>query len=125
MPADGAVLRSRNAHVNEALMTGEPFPVEKRSEPCNAKTPAEAFNAMFAGTSVVSGEAAMLVVATASDTRFGGIAAALAGGEAPSALERGLHRLGLLYGSRFFLSSLFFLSISPSAVRPSNRSSSQ
>jgi P-type Mg2+ transporter len=27
VPADGVVLQSRNAHVNEALMTGEPYPV--------------------------------------------------------------------------------------------------
>jgi Mg2+-importing ATPase len=77
VPADGAVLHSRNAHVNEALMTGEPFPVEKRAELCDAKMPAEAFNALFAGTSMVSGEATLLVVATGSATRFGGIAAAL------------------------------------------------
>ncbi len=96
VPADGVVLRSRNAHVNEALMTGEPFPAEKRAEPCDAVAPADAFNALFAGTSVVSGEAAMLVVATGPNTRFGGIAAALAAGEPPSALERGIHRLGLL-----------------------------
>ena len=77
VPADGVVLDSRNAHVNEALMTGEPFPTEKRAGPCDATAPAEAFNALFAGTSVVSGEATMLVIATGGATRFGGIAAAL------------------------------------------------
>ena len=38
----------------------------------------------------------MLVVATGSATRFGGIAAALAEAEPPSAFERGMRRLGLL-----------------------------
>jgi P-type Mg2+ transporter len=47
VPADGALLQSRNMHVNEALMTGEPFPVEKRAEPCQAETPADALNAGY------------------------------------------------------------------------------
>jgi Mg2+-importing ATPase len=89
VPADGLVLQSRNAHVSEALMTGEPYPAEKRAGACDAAVPADAFNALFAGTSLVSGEATMLAVATGSATRFGGIAIALAGNEQPSAFERG------------------------------------
>lgn len=96
VPADGVVIECRNAHANEALMTGEAFPTEKRAGDCNAGIPAEAFNALFAGTSIVSGEAIMLVVATGIATRFGGISVALAASEAPSAFERGIHRLGLL-----------------------------
>jgi Mg2+-importing ATPase len=96
VPADGVIVASRNLHVNEALMTGEPYPVDKRAGDCAATEPADAVNALFAATSVVSGEATMLVVATGRATRFGGIAASLAGAEAPSAFERGIHRLGLL-----------------------------
>jgi len=96
VPADGIMLDGRNTHVNEALMTGEPYPVEKRAGDCDAIEPANAFNALFAGTSVVNGEATMAVVATGLATRFGGIAAALANAEPPSAFERGIHRLSLL-----------------------------
>lgn len=96
VPADGVVISSRNAHVNEAVMTGEPYPTEKRSGICGAKAAAEAFNALFAGTSVVSGEALMLAVATGPSTRFGAIASELEGNERPSALERETHRLGML-----------------------------
>jgi Mg2+-importing ATPase len=96
VPADGVVLASRDAHANEALLTGEPFPVEKRPGPCLSEAPAEAFAALFGGTALVSGEATMLVVATGSRTRFGGIAAALRSDEPPTAFERGLHALGLL-----------------------------
>nr|WP_068012805.1 magnesium-translocating P-type ATPase [Rhodoplanes sp. Z2-YC6860] len=96
VPADGIVISSRNAHANEALMTGEPFPTEKRAGSCDAMAPADAFNALFAGTSLVSGEAMMLVVATGRATRFGGIAAALAADQTTSAFVRGIHRLGLL-----------------------------
>lgn len=96
VPADGVVLESRAAHANEALLTGEPFPVEKRPGPSDAATPADAFNALFGGTPLVSGEAIMLVVATGSQTRFGGIAAALASQEPPSAFERSMQALGAL-----------------------------
>jgi Mg2+-importing ATPase len=96
VPADGIVLDSRAAHTNEALLTGEPFPVEKRPGPSDATTPAEAFNALFGGTALVSGEAIMLVIATGARTRFGGIAAALRLEEPPTAFERGLHSLGVL-----------------------------
>lgn len=96
VPADGVVISSRNAHANESVMTGEPYPTEKRGGPCVAETAAEAFNALFAETSIVSGEALMLVVATGPATRFGGIAGELEGNERPSALERETHRLGML-----------------------------
>jgi Mg2+-importing ATPase len=118
VPADGIVLKSRNAHVNEALMTGEPYPAEKRAGVCDAATAADAFNALFAGTSMVSGEATMLVVATGSATRFGGIALALAGNEQPSAFERGIHRLGLLIMRMTIFLTLFVLLVHLAFGRP-------
>ena len=118
VPADGVLLAGRGAHVNEALMTGEPYPVEKRAGDCDATEPAEAFNALFAGTSVVNGEATMLAVATGASTRFGGIAAALASAEPPSAFERGIHRLGLLILRLTVFLVLFVLLVSIAFGRP-------
>ncbi len=118
VPADGVLLAGRGTHVNEALMTGEPYPVEKRAGDCDATEPAEAFNALFAGTSVVNGEATMLAVATGAATRFGGIAAALVGAEPPSAFERGIHRLGLLILRLTFFLVLFVLLVSIAFGRP-------
>jgi Mg2+-importing ATPase len=96
VPADGVVLESRAAHADESLLTGEPYPVEKRPGACDSATPAEAFSALFGGTALVSGEALMLVMETGSRTRFGGIAAALEMTQPPGAFERGVHALGLL-----------------------------
>ena len=96
VPADGVVLESRGAQVNEALLTGEPYPVAKRPGISHGATPAEAANAIFAGTAVVAGAATMLVVATGHATRLGGVAAALAARRPPTAFERGLRSLGLL-----------------------------
>lgn len=96
VPADGIVITSRAGRVNEALLTGEPYPVDKRPGPSNADAPAGAYDALFGGTAVVSGELTMLVAATGQRTTLGGIASALQSDEPPTVFERGLHRLGLL-----------------------------
>ena len=96
VPADGVVLEAGNVQVNEALLTGEPYPVAKRPGPSAGAGPADAFDALFAGTAVVAGAVTMLVVATGHATRLGGVAAALATRRPPTAFERGLHALGLL-----------------------------
>jgi len=118
VPADGIIIESRNAHVNEALMTGEPFPADKRAGICEGTEPADAFNALFAGTSVVAGEATMLVIATGRATRFGGIAAALGAAEPPSAFERGIHRLGMLILRLTIFLVLFVLLVNLAFGRP-------
>lgn len=91
VPADGVALEARDLMVNEALLTGEPYPVAKR--PGDAAGQARA---LFGGTAVVSGTGAMLVLATGGRTRLGGIAAALDAREPPTAFERGVHGLGVL-----------------------------
>ncbi|MDH7974715.1 magnesium-translocating P-type ATPase [Sphingomonas sp. AR_OL41] len=97
VPADGIVLAANSAQANEALLTGEPYPAEKRADPSTAATAmADAHNALFHGTSLIGGTATMLVVATGSRTRFGAIAGSLAGAQPPSAFERGIHQLGFL-----------------------------
>jgi P-type Mg2+ transporter len=83
-----------------------------------AKIQSDANNALFAGTSMVSGEAVMLVVATGGRTRFGGIAAALNVAEPPSSLERGVHRLGLLILRLTVFLVLFVLLVHVAFGRP-------
>ncbi|MDE2437116.1 MAG: magnesium-translocating P-type ATPase [Sphingomonadales bacterium] len=96
VPADGIVIASNGGRVNEALLTGEPYPVDKRPGPSGAADPASAFDALFGGTAVVSGELQMLVAQTGAATMLGTIAAALQTDAPLTAFERGLHRLGLL-----------------------------
>ncbi|WP_232476262.1 magnesium-translocating P-type ATPase [Flavisphingomonas formosensis] len=96
VPADGIVLMSRAAQVNEALLTGEPYPVEKGPGASAQPDVAAARNALFHGSAVIAGSLQMLVVKTGSQTRFGMIAASLAARQPPTAFERGIHRLGIL-----------------------------
>src|SRR5579859_139403 len=66
VPADARLLESRDLYVNQALLTGEPYPAEKQASdaPTGADNPAGASNAVFAGTSVISGTATILVCRT-------------------------------------------------------------
>jgi Mg2+-importing ATPase len=110
VPADGIALSVNSLQVNEALLTGEPYPVEKQVDPVpGASVPAEARNALFHGTSVIGGTAAMLVVETGARTRFGAIAASLGGTEPPTAFERGIHKLGILIARLTIFLVLFVL----------------
>ncbi len=122
IPADGVVLEAQELQVNESLMTGEPFPAFKSSEPSPATSPADATNALFAGTSTVGGNGTMLVVKTGSRTRFGAIAAALAANAPPTALEQGVRKLGMLILRLTLFLTLFVLMAHLVAHRPAMES---
>ncbi len=98
VPADGRLLVVRDFFVNQALLTGEPYPVEKHS--ADAVMPVsdlnDAANAAFAGTSVVSGTATLLVCRTGRATVLGQLADTLIGKPPPAAFERGLRQFSNL-----------------------------
>jgi Mg2+-importing ATPase len=118
VPADGVLLEAKGLQVNEALLTGEPFPAAKEPGACAAALPAEATNALFAGTSMVAGNGVMLVVETGSRTRFGAIAAALAAHAPSTAIEEGVRRLGVLILYLTLFLTLFVLLAHLAADRP-------
>ena len=96
VPADARLLESRDLYVQQASLTGESLPAEKQAhgEEVSAKPDAE--NMVFLGTSVVSGTASALVVATGAKTSFGDIAARLASSSEPTSFDRGLKDFSLL-----------------------------
>lgn len=96
VPADGLVLSANAAQVNQAALTGEPFPVEKSPGVEPDASMGEARNLLLHGSSMIGGSATMLVVQTGDRTHFGGIARSLGDKQPPTAFERGIHRLGLL-----------------------------
>jgi Mg2+-importing ATPase len=75
IPADGVVLVANDFFVNQAVLTGETFPVEKQPGTVPAKASlAERTNCVFMGTSAGSGTAQVLIVQTGKATVFGQIA---------------------------------------------------
>jgi len=97
VPADGVVLSARDFFVNQAVLTGETFPVEKRAAAVDANAGlAERTNCVFLGTSVGSGTARVLIVETGAATMFGQIADRLSLRPAETEFELGVRRFGNL-----------------------------
>ncbi len=95
IPGDCLILQSRDLFVDEASLTGETFPVEKRPGLLPPDTPlAFRTNALFLGTHVVSGTATALVVLTGAATEFGQISAHLQLRTPETEFERGVKRFG-------------------------------
>jgi Mg2+-importing ATPase len=97
VPADGVVLTAQNLLVNEAVLTGESFPVEKSVQPTPAEAPLlQRTNALWMGSYVVSGIGTMLIVQTGGRTYFGQIAQRLRLRPEETDFERGVRRFGNL-----------------------------
>lgn len=97
IPADALVLEAKDFFVNQASLTGETFPVEKRpGVVAGPASLAERSNCVFMGTSVNSGTAHVLVVQTDRATVFGQIADKLTLRPSSTEFERGLQRFGYL-----------------------------
>ena len=120
VPADGRLLEARDFFVNEGLLTGESYPTEKHvvAEGIANVDVAQAANAAFMGTSVVSGSAKLLLCATGNATQLGEISAALRHTPPPAALERGVYEFGLLIVRLTILLVLFVLLVNTFFHRP-------
>ena len=120
VPADGRLLEARDLHVNQALLTGEAFPVEKCAEEL-ADRHADlecATDALFMGTSVVSGTARLLVYRTGNATAIGEIAHTLNIDPPPTAFELGTRRFGMLIMRLTVLMVLFVLMVNTVTNKP-------
>jgi Mg2+-importing ATPase len=97
IPADGMVLEANDFFVNQAVLTGETFPVEKTPGIVPVKAGlSERTNCVFMGTSVRSGTAHVLIVRTGKSTVFGQIAERLRLRPPQTEFERGVQNFGYL-----------------------------
>jgi Mg2+-importing ATPase len=95
IPADCAILESKDLFVNEAVLTGETYPVEKIIRTVPHDTPiSKRINSLFMGTSVVSGSGKALVVKTGQQTEFGNISDRLRLRVPETEFERGVRQFG-------------------------------
>ncbi|HMT83405.1 MAG TPA: magnesium-translocating P-type ATPase [Ottowia sp.] len=122
IPADCELLRAQDFFVNQALLTGEPYPVERRPTadalPERGDWDTDAPGALFRGSSVVSGSARALVRRTARRTAIGRIASSLEKPPPPTAFETGTRRFGLLIMRLTLLLVLFTLGVNLAFQRP-------
>jgi Mg2+-importing ATPase len=94
IPGDVRLLAAKDLFIIQATLTGESLPVEKsdaRDMRENVST-IERTNLCFLGTSVESGAATAVIVATGVQTYFGKMASSLAGQQTDTAFDKGVKR---------------------------------
>jgi len=98
VPADARLIESRDLYLDEALLTGEPYPAEKDAAPPTGASSGSAFppDLVFMGSSVVSGTAKALVVSTGRKAQLGSIASALQKPPPPTAFAMGIQKFGMM-----------------------------
>jgi Mg2+-importing ATPase len=94
IPGDLRLISAKDLFVIQATLTGESMPVEKTDarDPREKGSPLECPNICFLGTSVESGSATGVIVATGSQTYFGKMARSLAGQQSETAFDRGVKK---------------------------------
>ena len=104
VPAGGVMLAATDCFISEAVLTGESFPVEKKTErSLPGAGLAQRRNCVFLGTNVRSGLARCLVVKTGTATAFGAIAHRLTLRPPETEFDRGIRRFGYLLTSAMLL----------------------
>ena len=90
--ADVRLVACKDLFVAQAALTGESLPVEKFAarETREGIPPLECANLCFLGTSVESGTATAVVVATGAQTYFGGMAKSILGKQAETSFDKGI-----------------------------------
>lgn len=85
VPADLEILEENNLEIDEATLTGEPFPVKKTVG-----------QQALMGTAVIRGAAVGRVLATGLQTQFGQLAKTLKAAKPPTSSKKGIEAFGLL-----------------------------
>ncbi|MFF5444157.1 magnesium-translocating P-type ATPase [Streptomyces sp. NPDC012888] len=111
IPADLRLLTAKDLMVSQAALSGESLPVAKADTPPRptggttgpddggqraTTDPVEAGNLALTGTSVTSGTATGVVVATGGDTYFGSMAGSLVGERPQTNFDTGVRRVSFL-----------------------------
>jgi Mg2+-importing ATPase len=92
IPADVRLVAAKDLFVSQGPLTGESLPVEKLATP-EARpeiSPLEFTNICYLGTSVESGAATAVVVATGAQTYFGSMAGSMTDEPEPTSFDRGV-----------------------------------
>jgi Mg2+-importing ATPase len=97
VPADVRLLRVEGLECDEAVLTGESLPAEKRSDPITApESSLDLASCAFMGTIVREGSGLGVVVCTGGRTEFGAIALQLGERQPQTAFQLGLRDFSLL-----------------------------
>jgi Mg2+-importing ATPase len=124
IPADARLLQANDFFVNQAQLTGEPYPVEKTAPQASAPATPEdtweldAADRIYLGSTVVSGSAQALIGRTGSTTALGQIAVDLNKTAPPTAFELGTRQFGSMIMRFTLLMVLVTLLVNVALHRP-------
>jgi len=94
IPGDARLMAAKDLFIIQATLTGESLPVEK-SDARDTRTNVSSIehtNLCFLGTSVESGAATAVILATGAHTYFGKVASSLAAQQPETAFDRGVKK---------------------------------
>jgi len=112
IPGDARLISAKDLFIIQATLTGESLPVEKADGPDTRPdiSSIERNNLCFLGTSVESGTAMAVIVATGSQTYFGKVARSLVGRQPETAFDKGVKKFTwLMLRFMFVMVPLVFL----------------
>ncbi len=94
VPADMRVLSAKDLFLNQAALTGEALPVEKKAAPgpADVQNPLDLPNLCFLGSNVESGSATAVVIHTGNRTYFGSLAASIVGQRQLTSFDLGVNK---------------------------------
>jgi Mg2+-importing ATPase len=119
VPGDCLILEGKDVFVDEAMLTGETFPVEKSVAVLPADTAlAQRTNTVWMGTHIVSGTAKVLVIFTAQNTEFGKVSERLKLKPLETEFERGIRRFGYFLGEVTLILVVIIFAINVYLHRP-------
>jgi len=113
IPGDVRLLTAKDLFIIQATLTGESLPVEK-NDACDSRqnvSVIEHSNLCFLGTSVESGSATAVVVATGAQTYFGKMASSLSGQHVETAFDKGVKKFTwlMIYFTAVMSPMVFFI----------------
>src|SRR5665647_1254246 len=119
VPADCLLIESKDLFIDEAMLTGETFPVEKSVSELPADTAlAQRTNSVWMGTHIVSGTAKALVTLTGTNTEFGKVSERLKLKTPETEFEHGIRRFGYFLGEVTLVLVVLIFAINVYLQRP-------
>jgi P-type Mg2+ transporter len=119
VPGDCLLVESKDLFVDEAMLTGETYPVEKDVAIIPEETPlAKRSNTLWMGTHIVSGSANAVVVNTGMQTEFGKVSERLNLKAVETEFEKGIKKFGYLLGEITLILTVIIFAVNVFLQRP-------
>jgi P-type Mg2+ transporter len=119
VPGDCLIIESKDLFADEAMLTGETFPVEKGASVLPVDTSlAQRTNALWMGTHIVSGTGKAVVTLTGKSTEFGKVSERLKLKPSETDFEHGIRRFGYFLGEVTLILVVLIFGINAFLQRP-------